>query len=83
MKNDEGKNITKTAAIHMSKFRIRCPECGNNFCSKCHEEPYHLGMNCEQFQKNKAAPKCRFCKAVVKNRNINHCSKAECRNKSW
>lgn len=31
-KNDEGKLINKTAAKHMSANRVRCNECGNNFC---------------------------------------------------
>ncbi len=45
-KNDEGKNINKLAARHMSANRVRCPDCGNNFCIKCKAEPYHLGKNC-------------------------------------
>eukprot|EP00347_Sterkiella_histriomuscorum_P011168 403373493 len=83
VKKDDGKSITKVAALHMSKFRVRCPDCGNNFCIKCGEEPYHLGMNCEQHNKNKMAPKCRFCKAVLKNDKQNFCTKQECSQKSW
>ena len=46
VKNDAGKLINKTAAKHMSVNRIRCPECSNNFCRACGEEPYHLGKTC-------------------------------------
>ena len=45
-KNDEGNAINKTAARHMSANRVRCPECGNNFCISCKAEPYHLGKTC-------------------------------------
>jgi len=49
MKKDDGKQITKAAAVHMSKYRIRCPDCGINFCILCKVSPYHIGMNCEQY----------------------------------
>ena len=45
-KNDEGKNINKAAAKHMSTNRVRCNECGNNFCIGCKAEPYHVGKTC-------------------------------------
>jgi IBR domain, a half RING-finger domain len=45
-KNDEGKQINKTAAKHMSANRVRCPECCNNFCVGCRAEPYHVGKSC-------------------------------------
>lgn len=32
MKDDLGKLLTREAAIHMSKFRIRCGKCQKNFC---------------------------------------------------
>jgi hypothetical protein len=57
-KNDEGKTINKTAAMHMSKNRVRCPDCKNNFCISCKEEPYHLGKTCAQFSKEKLMKKC-------------------------
>ena len=66
-KNDEGKNINKLAARHMSANRVRCPDCGNNFCIKCKAEPYHLGKNCQQHEKDKTAKKCRFCGVPLKN----------------
>jgi len=45
-KDDNGKNISKTAQKHMSMYRVRCPECQKNFCSGCQEQPYHIGKTC-------------------------------------
>ena len=83
VKKEDGKAITKTAAQHMSKFRVRCPECGSNFCVKCKAAPYHLGQSCEQFEKAKHQKKCRFCKAPIKNNRGNVCTLRECKALSW
>ena len=48
----------------MAKYRVRCT-CGKVFCSKCREEPYHLGMTCKQFKDLKNARKCRFCQKKI------------------
>jgi len=53
--------MNKQAAKHMATYRVRCNECGINFCTSCKEEPYHLGKTCDQFSKEKNAKKCRFC----------------------
>lgn len=45
-KKDDGKLLNKTAAKHMATYRIRCNECGINFCRSCKVEPYHIGKNC-------------------------------------
>lgn len=45
-KKDDGSSMSKMAAKHMSQHRIRCNGCGNNFCSSCKSEPYHLGKTC-------------------------------------
>lgn len=83
-KNDEGKFINKTAAKHMSANRVRCNECGNNFCISCKVEPYHLGKTCAQYEKEKNAKKCRFCLAVLKpNQRGGVCSKRECKQMAW
>jgi E3 ubiquitin-protein ligase MYCBP2 len=66
LKDDQGKKLTQEAAVHMAKFRIRCPKCEKNFCTKCLEEPYHLGKTCEQFKSFKAARKCRYCDEQIK-----------------
>jgi hypothetical protein len=51
----------REAAIHMSKFRLRCSECGKKFCAKCLTEPYHLGKTCEEYKEFKEAMRCRYC----------------------
>lgn len=61
MKDEQGKLLTKDAAVHMSRYRVRCGECQKNFCCQCQAEPYHLGKTCEEFKENKEARKCRFC----------------------
>jgi len=32
-KDDKGNPISREAAEHMAKYRIRCNECGKNFCA--------------------------------------------------
>ena len=54
-------NLFREAAIHMSKYRVRCGQCSKNFCSKCKVEPYHQGKTCEQHKEFKEARKCRYC----------------------
>ena len=61
MKKDDGKVITKTAANHLRANRVRCPACATNFCVACKAEPYHLGLNCQQYEKERTMKKCRFC----------------------
>jgi hypothetical protein len=61
MKDDMGQQFKREAAVHMSKFRIRCMKCEKNFCSNCQTEPYHAGKTCEQFKEMKEARKCRYC----------------------
>lgn len=46
IKDEQGNKLSKTNAKHMSMHRIRCNECGNNFCKSCKVEPYHLGKTC-------------------------------------
>lgn len=82
IKNYDGKVINKVAAKHMSQHRVRCPECKNNFCTSCAEEPYHLGKTCAQFKREKDMKKCRFCGANLRNAKANHCSKKACKNES-
>ena len=65
-KDDAGQAITKQAAEHMSKYRVRCHGCEKNFCCKCQAEPYHIGKTCEEFKEHKEASKCRFCFSKLK-----------------
>lgn len=79
-KDDNGKNINKTAQKHMSMYRVRCPECQKNFCSQCKEQPYHIGKTCAQFKKDKEAKKCRFCGVSLReNSHSNICAKKNCK----
>ena len=47
-KDDEGKKLSRRAAEHMSKYRVRCSACSNNFCTNCKEQPYHIGKTWEE-----------------------------------
>mmetsp|Transcript_14822 Transcript_14822/g.22973 ORF Transcript_14822/g.22973 Transcript_14822/m.22973 type:complete len:255 (+) Transcript_14822:1109-1873(+) len=41
----------------MAQFRVRCQECGKNFCASCKSDPYHTGKTCTENN----ARSCRFC----------------------
>lgn len=45
-KDDKGAVMSPEAAVHMSKYRVRCRACEQNFCKGCKEQPYHAGMTC-------------------------------------
>lgn len=47
MKDDKGQKLSKEAAEHFAKYRLRCDACGKNFCTKCNTTPYHTGRTCE------------------------------------
>ena len=65
-KDDKGNLLSKQAAEHMAEFRVRCPNCSNNFCSSCSKEPYHLGYTCEEAERYANASHCRFCLEELK-----------------
>ncbi len=44
-----GLPMTEQGMLHRDRFRIRCRECCINFCWLCGEQPYHMGMTCEQY----------------------------------
>lgn len=50
VKDDMGQAISKEAAVHMSKYRVRCKDCSDTFCSDCGIKPYHLGKTCDAFK---------------------------------
>lgn len=78
-KDNSGKTLSKAAAAHMGKCRVRCNGCGRNFCSKCLEYPYHLGYTCEGYRSYKNSAKCRYCKAEVSgNSGVDVCSRKDC-----
>ena len=60
-----GNVLSKEAAEHYGKFRIWCPACEKNFCSKCKANPYHTGFTCEGLKRHKEAVKCRFCNSII------------------
>lgn len=64
-KDENGKQVSREAAEHMARYRIRCGSCHRITCSKCKSEPYHLGKNCEEFQNFKKSKKCKYCQVVV------------------
>jgi len=66
-KDDAGAIMSAEAAIHMSKYRIRCRSCENIFCHGCDVSPYHAGKNCEEYARHLNSKKCRFCDAVLAN----------------
>jgi E3 ubiquitin-protein ligase MYCBP2 len=65
-KDETGKLLSKQAAEHIAKFRIRCTSCSKNFCTSCRRSPYHVGMTCQDAQNNQDARKCRFCNKEIK-----------------
>lgn len=75
----------REAAVHMSKFRVRCHKCSLVFCADCKEEPYHLGKTCAQHKEFKNARKCRFCQETIKGASASNkpafrdvCKKKDC-----
>jgi hypothetical protein len=46
----DGQQLTKSMALHMSQNRLRCPDCGTNFCASCFASPYHVALTCSQHQ---------------------------------
>jgi len=84
-KDDNGKIINRGASEHMSKYRVRCGACKNNFCTRCNEQPYHTGKTCEELKAFNEATKCRFCNEVIEDNKDagafkDVCQKDECRN---
>jgi hypothetical protein len=69
-KAEDGRALTREAWIHFNSHRIRCRECGENFCAQCAQLPYHLGMNCEQYQQLLKSRKCRFCQMSLSPSNV-------------
>ena len=34
-KDEKGQVVSRATAEHMAKNRVRCSECGKNFCANC------------------------------------------------
>ena len=56
-----GNKISREAAEHMARHRVRCNQCAKIFCASCNADPYHIGKTCEEFKDFKTSLKCRFC----------------------
>lgn len=54
----DGQELTKAAAVHMAKHRIRCPDCSTNFCSSCMAVPYHMSLTCEGHKERQVPHLC-------------------------
>jgi hypothetical protein len=63
--DDQGKPLTSAAWLHYHEHRIRCRECGTNFCGQCKRMPYHIGYTCDQYQTYQGSRHCRFCSAAL------------------
>lgn len=84
-KDDNGKTLSRQHAEHMSKFRVRCASCKENFCIGCKTSPYHINYTCEENKKKQQALSCRFCEEELNQPSISNdpafqdvCRKAEC-----
>lgn len=83
-KDDDGKKLNRRAAEHMSKYRVRCSACNNNFCTSCKTQPYHIGKTCEEHKAFAESVKCRFCGDAIPGGNKEGafkdvCNKKECK----
>ncbi|KJE89025.1 hypothetical protein CAOG_00584 [Capsaspora owczarzaki ATCC 30864] len=55
----------EVVAGHWRQHRFRCIACNTEFCSSCHQSPYHTGFTCEGLKQHDAAVKCRYCGRAV------------------
>ncbi|CAI2362857.1 unnamed protein product [Moneuplotes crassus] len=65
VKDENGNTLSKKAAKHYAKRRVRCNACEENFCIKCKVKPYHIGYTCKEYKKFKKGKKCRFCGELI------------------
>lgn len=68
VKDDKGALISRHAAEHMSRQRVRCQGCQTIFCAECKTEPYHVGYTCAEKAQLDASVKCRFCQNPIEER---------------
>jgi hypothetical protein len=64
--DESGKILSAEAWRHYSEFRLRCPDCSNNFCALCKTMPYHLGKTCAEYEAYAASVHCRYCAEPLK-----------------
>jgi hypothetical protein len=68
------RKLSKKAKELFIKYRFKCinrTTCSTDFCVLCREFPYHYGLDCDEYQEFKIAPKCRFCENAVTSKTTN------------
>ena len=68
-RGEDGRLLSRPTWIHFNRYRIRCRECQEDFCTECKAIPYHLGMTCEQYKSYQGSRKCRFCQQSLQSEN--------------
>ena len=82
-RDDQGKILSRKAAEHMSKYRVRWDAWANNFCTSCREQPYHIGKTCEEHKAYSESVKCRFCGKAIEGGKKEGAFKDVCESKQW
>ena len=72
--------ISDAAAKHRCQYRLRCRECGTEFCAQCSAVPYHAGFLCEEFKAYGKSKHCRFCGDAISGME-SVCKNDECKEK--
>lgn len=84
VKDDNGVTLSRKAAKHYAKYRVRWNACEENFCIKCHEKPYHTGHTCKEHKRIKKGKKCRFWgEIIMKKSKKKGAFKNVCDNQEW
>mmetsp|Transcript_67157 Transcript_67157/g.160829 ORF Transcript_67157/g.160829 Transcript_67157/m.160829 type:complete len:305 (-) Transcript_67157:111-1025(-) len=50
--------INRVALAPGEEPRLNCSHCGQEHCLRCHANPYHTGMTCEEHAAQQQAPSC-------------------------
>ena len=58
--------MSRKAAKHYAKNRVRCPDWETDFCVKCRVQPYHIGFSWKEYKKIKKGKKWRYWGELVK-----------------
>lgn len=64
-----GGEPSQDAVEHYQKYRYRCRNCQEEFCSSCKKIPYHEGFTCEEYTQDASSVHCRFCDKLLSDRN--------------
>jgi len=66
IKDDNGNTLSKKAAKHYAKYRVRWSNWENNFWVKWNIKPYHTGNTWKEYRKLKKGKNWRFWGEIVK-----------------